>query len=196
MKDELAEGNLLCETTSYKRFLFHEEEPFRTCREHVEKARGKEITMGQITAKAASVLDARPEDVYATIADYQHGHPNILPKGSIYDLKVEQGGYGAGTIIRFKFKVLGVAQSFHQRISEPEPGRVLVEQDIDSVRNAITSFTVTPLENGQKSHVEISTTMNTSPGLMGVVERIMVPIVNPRVYRKELKLLEAVAQKR
>jgi hypothetical protein len=152
--------------------------------------------MGQITVQAASVLDARPEDVYTTIADYQHGHPNILPKEHIYDLKVEQGGYGAGTIIRFKFKVLGVAQSFHQRISEPEPGRVLVEQDIDSARNATTSFTVTPLENGQKSYAEISTTINTSPGLMGLVERIIVPIVNPRVYRKELKLLEAVAQKR
>ena len=52
------------------------------------------------------------------------------------------------------------------------------------------------LEQGQKSHVEISTTMNTSPGLKGFVERIVVPIVNPPVYRKELKLLEAVAQKR
>jgi len=152
--------------------------------------------MGQITAKAASVLDARPEDVYATIADYQHGHPNILPKEHIYDLKVEQGGYGAGTIIRFKFKVLGVAQSFHQRISEPEPGRVLVEQDIDAPQHITTTFTVTPVEQAQKSHVEIATTMDASPGLAGLVESIVVPLVNLSVYRKELKLLEAVAQKR
>jgi len=32
--------------------------------------------------------------------------------------------------------------------------------------------------------------------IKGFVERIVVPIVNPPVYRKELKLLEAVAQKR
>lgn len=51
------------------------------------------------TTKAAAILDARPEDVYATSADYQHGHPNILPKESLYDLQVERGGYGAGTII-------------------------------------------------------------------------------------------------
>ena len=152
--------------------------------------------MGKIIVKAAAVLDVRPEDVYATIADYQHGHPDILPKESLYDLQVEQGGYGAGTMIRFKMKVLGVEQSFYQRVSEPEPGRVLVEQDIDSVQNVMTTFTVIPVEHEQKSHVEISTMMNTSPGFKGFMERIIVPIINPQVYRKELRLLEAVAQKR
>ncbi len=150
--------------------------------------------MAQITVKAAAILDARPEDVYATIADYQHGHPNILPQERLYDLQVEQGGYGAGTIIRFKVKALGVEQTAYQRVSEPEPGRVLVEQDIDSARNAMTTFTVTAVE--QKTHVEIATTMNTSPGLQGLVERLLVPIIQPPVYRKELKLLEAVARKR
>src|SRR5947209_7837439 len=127
--------------------------------------------MGQIKVKAAAVLDARPEEVYATIADYHHGHPNILPKETLYDLQVEQGGYGAGTVIRFKTKALGVVQSFHQRVSEPEPGRVLVEQDIDSAQNVRTTFTVNPVENGQRSHVEIATTMNTSPGFQGFMER-------------------------
>ncbi len=154
------------------------------------------IPMGQIKVKAEAVLAARPEDVYATIADYHQGHPNILPKESLYDLQVEQGGYGAGTIIRFKARVLGVEQSFYQRVSEPEPGRVLVEQDIDSVQEETTTFTVTPLEQGQKSHIEISTTMNASPGFRGLIERIIVSIANPRIYRKELKLLEEVAQRR
>ena len=152
--------------------------------------------MGQIKAKAAAVLDARPEDVYATIADYRKGHPSILPKESLYDLQVEEGGCGAGTIMRFKSRILGVEQSFHHRVSEPEPGRVLVEQDIDTAQNVTTTFTVIPLEQGLKSHVEISTTMNASPGLKGLVERVVVPISNSPIYRKELKLLEAVAQKR
>jgi len=152
--------------------------------------------MGQIKVKAKAVLDARPEDVYATIADYRKGHPSILPKGSFYDLQVEEGGYGAGTVMRFKTRVLGVEQSFHHRVSEPEPGRVLVEQDIDSIQNVTTTFTVIPVEQGQKSHVEISTTMNTSPGLKGLVERVVVSLFNPSIYRKELKLLETVAKKR
>jgi len=152
--------------------------------------------MGQIKVKAEAVLDARPENVYATIADYKKGHPSILPKESFYDLQVEEGGYGAGTIMSFKARVLGVEQSFQQRVSEPEPGRVLVEQDIDSIQNVTTIFKVIPVEQGQKSHVEISTTMNTSPGLKGFVERVVVSIFNPPIYRKELKLLEAVAQKK
>lgn len=150
--------------------------------------------MGQIKARAEAVLDARPGDVYATIADYRQGHPAILPKDNFYDLQVEQGGYGAGTVIRFKSRVLGVERSLYHRVSEPEPGRVLVEQDIDSLQNIVTTFTVIP--QGQQSRVEISTTMNASPGLQGLVERIVVPILNARIYRKELKLLERVAQKR
>ena len=152
--------------------------------------------MGQIKVKADAVLDARPEEVYATIADYRKGHPSILPKESLYDLQVEQGGYGAGTIIRFKSRILGVEQSFYQRVSEPEPGRVIVEQDIDSKQNFATTFTVIPVEEGKKSQVEISTTMNASPGFRGFAERVVLSIFNPRIYREEMKLLEAVAQER
>src|SRR2546421_11588449 len=112
--------------------------------------------MAQIKAKAAAILNARPEDAYTTIADYRQGHPGILPRENLYDLQVEQGGQGAGTIIRFKARILGVEQSFHHRVREPEPGRVLVEQDIDTAQNVTTTFIVTPLEEGMKSQVEIS----------------------------------------
>lgn len=152
--------------------------------------------MGQIKVKAEAVLDARPEDVFATIADYRKGHPSILPKESLYDLQVEEGGYGAGTIMRFKSRVLGVEQSFYQRVSEPDPGRIIVEQDIELGQNFVTTFRVNPVEEGQKSHVEISTTLNASPGIKGFVERVVISFFNPRIYRKELKLLEAVAQRR
>lgn len=152
--------------------------------------------MGRICARAIGVLDACPEEVYATIADYHNGHPRILPKENLYDLQVEQGGQGAGTIIHFKSRVLGMEQSFHHRVSEPEPGRVLVEQDIETGQNLATTFTVIPLEEGKKSQVEICTTLNASPGLKGFIERLVVSLVNPSIYRKELKLLEAVARQR
>src|SRR5258708_35597264 len=99
--------------------------------------------MSRIQAQASAILNARAADVYATIADYKEGHPKILPKENLYDLQVEQGGYGEGTIIRFKARLAGTEQSFYQRVSEPEPGRVLIEQDIDSVQMESTTFTVT-----------------------------------------------------
>ncbi len=152
--------------------------------------------MKQIHMSETAVLDARPEDVYATIADYHNGHPRILPKENLYDLQVEQGGFGAGTIIRFKSKMFGVERAFYQRVSEPEPGRVIVEQDIDSPQNFVTTFTITPVEQGQKSRVEIATTLNVSPGLAGVIEQMIMPRAIVPMYRRELKLLEAVAQER
>ncbi len=36
----------------------------------------------------------------------------------------------------------GVEQALYQRVSEPEPGRVLVEQDVDPVQNIMTAFIV------------------------------------------------------
>lgn len=152
--------------------------------------------MKKIKAQSATVLDARPADVYATIADYRQGHPNILPQRNLYDLQVEQGGYGAGTTIRFKSRIYGVEQCFYQRVSEPEPGRVLVEQDIDSPRNAASTFTVLPVEQGRKAQVGIATVMNASPGLTGAIERALLPFALRRIYREELGLLEAVARKR
>lgn len=151
--------------------------------------------MRQITVKSEAVLEAVAEEVYTIIADYRQEHPRILPK-EIDNLQVEQGGYGAGTVIRFKMRVLGVEQPCYQRVSEPEPGRVLVERDIDSERQAVTTFRVTPLEQGQKSRVEISTTMLLSSGVRGLVERILILKTFPRIYQKELKLLERVAQSR
>lgn len=173
---------------------------FRSNAKSVEKmlseTKGKGHTaMSQIYARAEAILNARPEAVYNAIADYKHGHPHIIPQETFSDLRVEQGGYGAGTVIRFKVKVVGMVVDMYQRISEPEPGHVLVEQDIDSPRNTVTTFTVTPVENHQKAHVIIATTMNASAGLAGLLERLLIPRMNQRIYRKELRLLEAFAQK-
>jgi Polyketide cyclase / dehydrase and lipid transport len=151
--------------------------------------------MGQIRVKVSAVINALPEDVYASIADYKHGHPNILPK-EYYDLQVERGGYGAGTIIRFKTKHFGLVRELYQQVSEPDPGHVLIEQDIDSQQQVVTTFTVTPVNQAQQALVEISTTMQPSPGLTGLVERILVSPMSTRVFRQELKLLEAFAQKK
>jgi hypothetical protein len=89
-----------------------------------------------------------------------------------------------------------VERSFHHVVSEPEPGRVLIEQDVDDAQREATTFTVSPVAPGHRSHVEIATTMTLSPGINGAIERILVPWSLRPVYRKELALLENVARQR
>ena len=56
---------------------------------------------------------------------------------------MEQGGIGAGTVIRFQMSALGQKRTLRAEITEPEPGRVLVETYLDS-NGAVTTFTVDP----------------------------------------------------
>src|SRR5450755_4219037 len=132
--------------------------------------------MGQIKVKADSVLDAPSADVYATIADYRQGHPAILPQENFYDLQVEHGGYGDGTIIRFKTKILGVVRDMYQRVSELEPGRVLVEQHIDIPQKLATTFTGTTVRTGKRPPSRFSTTVDTRPGRPGIVDRRIISL--------------------
>jgi hypothetical protein len=133
-------------------------------------------------------IDAPAELVYRIIADYRQHHPNILPS-AFSDFVVEQGGVGEGTVIRFAVTTGGRKQRFHQRIEEPEPGRVLQEVDVDG--DVVTTFTVTP--QGERSHVRMETTW-TSSGLRGLVERFLAPMLLKPVYDQELGKLQEYAR--
>ena len=87
--------------------------------------------MGEIHVSAEQVIHAPAERVYRIIADYRQHHPNILPP-AFSDLRVEEGGVGEGTVISFKMTAGGRTRQTRARVTEPEPGRVLVESGIDS----------------------------------------------------------------
>src|ERR1044071_1066762 len=88
--------------------------------------------MAKHSVSASGTISAPVQRVYDLIADYRSGHPRILPKPYFVSLEVEQGGYGAGTIINFQMKLMGKIQSFHSTITEPEPGHILVETDMNT----------------------------------------------------------------
>lgn len=144
--------------------------------------------MSTIRAQAAHDIDARPETVYSVLADYRVGHPAILPKAYFKELQVEAGGRGAGTVIRFTMQVLGTERAFRAVISEPVPGRVLVEQD--DAAGVKTTFTVDPLDGGKRARVTITTETRASRGFQGLVERLVSPPVLRGIYRQELAQLE------
>lgn len=143
--------------------------------------------------KVSRIIQAPPEKIYAIIADYHNGHPRILPKPYFVSLEVEEGGYGAGTVIRFQMKLMGRLQSFRAEIIEPEPGRVLVERDLDT--GTTTTFTVEEHSDEKSSQVHIKTVLQVREGLFGVAEGwLTVRLLQP-IYRKEIDQLASVAEK-
>jgi hypothetical protein len=133
-----------------------------------------------------AVIAAPPAAVYGTIADYRTGHPSILPKPWFQDLVVERGGVGAGTVIRFTMRVLGTTHRLRATITEPVPGRILVETNDNG---SVTTFTVTPAPDNSASEVEIMTELPARSGLAGVLERVATKALLRRIYPRELELL-------
>ena len=140
---------------------------------------------------ASAVIPARRERVYSLIANYRDGHPRILPK-QFSGLVVEQGGIGAGTMIRFQMSILGGTKNFRATITEPEPGRVLVESYLEP-RGTVTTFIVDNGTAPADSRVTISTEMPVRTGVLGFVERKLSTALLQSIYRKELEILARVA---
>ena len=140
---------------------------------------------------ASANINAAPKRVSGIIADYQNGHPRIVPD-TFSDLTVERGGAGDGTIIRFKMRVFGRTQSFRAAVTEPEPGRILVETDLDS-NGAVTTFTVNPGAAPGTSDVTITTELPVRSGPLGALERFLTMRFSRPLYIKELALLAVCA---
>jgi hypothetical protein len=141
---------------------------------------------------ASKVIPAPAHIVYNLIADYRNGHPRILPKPYFVSLEVEQGGYGAGTIINYQMQLMGRIQSFHSTITEPEPGHILVETDMNT--GAVTTFTVDLHLNGQEAFVSITTATNVPGGILGKIQGWLTTQLLRPIYLKELDQLAAVAK--
>ncbi|HEX6643291.1 MAG TPA: SRPBCC family protein [Gemmatimonadales bacterium] len=139
---------------------------------------------------ASAHIAAPPERVYGIIADYIGGHPRILPPRYFRDLVVTRGGYGAGTGIEFTAVVGGRSERIAATITEPVPGRVLVETPHSGA--FVTTFRVEPAAGG--ADVTISTEFPRRPGLRAALERWISGIVLPRIFREELERLGDVAR--
>jgi uncharacterized protein YndB with AHSA1/START domain len=144
--------------------------------------------MSPISVSAEKEIAAPAERVYRIFADYQQHHPRILPD-AFSSFRVERGGVGAGTVIHFDVTVGGRTESFHQRVEEPEPGRVLREVDLDGSR--ATTFTVTPAGDG--CHVRIETSWHTG-GVRGLVEHLVAPRLLRPLYQDELARVNRYAR--
>lgn len=140
-------------------------------------------------ARATKIINAPAELIYNIIADFRNQHGHILPKQYFQALEVEEGGFGAGTITRFQMRLLGQTKHFRTLITEPHPGRMLIETDIQS--GTPTTFTISPLAEENGIRVEISTELKSG----SAVENFLGKFMLQKVYRAELDLLARLAEK-
>jgi hypothetical protein len=142
----------------------------------------------------SSARVAAPADVaYRLIADYREGHPRIVPPKYFSNLVVQEGGYGAGTRFSIDMTVLGKKEHMRAVVEEPQPGRVLIERDLD--RGVVTTFEVVPAGDSS-CHVTFTTDMPRKAGIAGAIKEFITKWILPKIYREELAQLERVATSR
>ncbi len=144
---------------------------------------GRKVIRIEVTAD----VGAPAADVYRMIADYHDGHTRIIPPRYFRNLRVIEGGYGEGTVIEFDMLVFGKTSHARARVSEPEPGRVLVETYPDT--GWVTSFIVEP-RGASSSRVTIRTDALVRGGLLGRLEGAFVRSFLSRVFPAELAQLD------
>ena len=144
--------------------------------------------MSTVEAQAERTIDAPAATVYGYLADMREHHPRFLPP-AFSDFAVESGGVGAGTVVSYTVNAGGRHRQCRMAVSEPEPGRVLVESDTTS--SLVTTFTVLP--RGAAALVRISTSWNGAQGIGGFFERLFAPRALQQIYGDSLDRLEAYA---
>ncbi len=139
--------------------------------------------MSTYTIIESATIPAAAERVYQILADYEDAHKIILPKPYFESMEVLAGGQGAGTVVEVKMNVFGSKQTFTLTASEPEPGRILAEDD--KAAGISTKFIVDPID-ANRCNVTIQTVNQTKPGVQGWIEKMINPAITKRIYRAEL----------
>jgi uncharacterized protein YndB with AHSA1/START domain len=145
--------------------------------------------MSTITVEASRTIKARPEIVYNLLADY-HKRPQLLTDNFL-DYAVEQGGKGASTTFRYRFRAARRERDYHMQVTVPQPGRELREKDRDS--SLVTTWMIRPAAQGQESDVTITTIWEGSSGMGGFFERSFAPGELKRIYNVILDRLALLA---
>lgn len=146
--------------------------------------------MGLNSVSVEGPVWAPPVDVFRYIADMQNHHYHfLLPAFSQFEALL--GGVGAGTVTTFTFTAGGRTRYARGTVTEPEPGRRLVETDANS--SSVTTFIVDPATGGM-SKVTIGTEWQGASGIGGFFERMFAPRVMRPIYKDELRRLDAYAR--
>lgn len=140
------------------------------------------------TLSAERMINAPADVIYHCIADYrEHHRPGGFLPDAFSDLRIERGGVGAGTELTWVIEIGGRRRTVTATVSEPVPGRILVETG----SGIETTFTVEPTAG--RTWVRFDTTIEAG-GLQGVLNRLFVVGLLRPIYEDELRRLEEHAR--
>lgn len=145
--------------------------------------------MSMFQVRVSAVVEATPEEVYAVFSDYEIAHRAILPKPYFAEMVILEGGQGAGTVIDVQMNVFGNKKTYHLTVTEPKPGRLLVETDYTT--GEVTHFRMEPLPGERRTEVTIESKFKGSDGLAGKIEGLITTPITRYIFKKELANLAA-----
>lgn len=138
--------------------------------------------------EVSAEIPAPAAEVYALLRNYHpDGHPSILPRRYFTDLRIVQGGVGAGTVIDVDMQAGGSKTTMRLEVSEPEPGRLLVEQD--PTQGLVTHFALEEATGGH-CRLTLRTWFPRKSGIRGWIEKLLVPGMTRKIYKAELVLIQ------
>ena len=134
-------------------------------------------------------LDVPAPIAYHCLADYrEHHRPEGFLPPAFSRFEIQRGGVGAGTEASWTVDLGGGRKRrMSATISEPEPGRRLVETG----PGVVTTFTVAPNRDG--CVVQFDTVFD-EPGLSGVLLRRFIGRMLGPLYADELARLDVYAR--
>jgi len=140
------------------------------------------------TVSAQRLIDAPADVLYHCIADYvEHHRPDGFLPPAFSHLEILRGGVGAGTEIRFVINAGGRRRTVTGTVTEPVPGRRLVETG----SGIETTFMVEPTV--RRTWVRFDTTIDDA-GLQGVLSRLFAARIFEPIFEAELRRLEDFAR--
>ena len=133
-------------------------------------------------------IDAPAAVIYHCLADYrEHHRPGGFLPPAFQQLEIARGGVGAGTEYSFVMAVGGRRRLVSTAVSEPVPGRTLVETG----SGIETTFTVEPTPGGARVRFE---TVFDEGGVRGILNRFFAARLLLPIYEDELRRLEEHAK--
>ena len=164
-----------------------------------------DIVVKQSELSISRIIDAPASKILEILRDYKNQHYKILPTFNYKSYVVEEGGFGAGTVLSYQMRVRGVGYLFMSKwkkfistVSEVEGMGFLQETMTKPKANKVfwvKTYLIESLSEEQTSRVTILTKIATDNGLWGSLQRLNAELLYTPIFKEELEVLDKLTTK-